>query len=70
MNRQCFEGICRQFAGQMKEIWGELSGDSLRVGAGRRDQVAGQAQQASGMEREAAARQLRDFQHLHRNWRF
>lgn len=69
MNGQSFEGICRQFAGKMKETWGELNGDPLRVGAGRRDRIAGQALQASGMEREAAERQLRDFRNLNRNWR-
>ncbi len=68
MNGTRFEGICRRFAGKMKEVWGELSGDTKLVAAGRRDQIVGQAQQASAMEREAAARQLRDFQHLHRNW--
>lgn len=69
MNGQCFEGICRQFAGKMKEIRGELTGDPLRVDAGRREQIAGKAQQASGMAREEAERQLRDFRNLHRHWR-
>lgn len=70
MNVKRFAGIGRQMAGWLNQAWGELSGDPLRVAAGRRAQIAGKAQQVSAIEQEAAARQLRDFQEHHRNWHF
>lgn len=70
MNGERFAGICLQFAGRMNQALGDLTGDWLRATAGRRDQIIGKAQQASGMAQEAAARQLRDFQHRNRNWYF
>lgn len=70
MNGQRFAGICLQLAGRLNQAWGELSGDPLRVAAGRRAQIIGKAQQVGAIEQEAAARQLRDFQEHHRNWHF
>lgn len=70
MNGEQFAGICRQLAGSLNQAWGELSGDTPRVVAARRDQTLGKAQQASGIAQQAAARQLRDFQHHNRNWYF
>lgn len=70
MNGERFEGICLQLAGKMNEAWGDLTGDWLRATAGRRDQIVGKARQASGIEQEQAARQLKDFQHTNRNWHF
>jgi uncharacterized protein YjbJ (UPF0337 family) len=70
MNGERFAGICLQLAGRMNQSWGELTGDQLRVTAARRDQITGKAQQASGIVQEAAARQMRDFQHQNRNWYF
>ena len=68
MNGERFAGICRQFAGTMNETWGELTGDPLRVAAGRRAQIFGKVQQRSGIAREESRRQLRDFLHRNRNW--
>ena len=70
MNEERFAGIRRQLAGMLSQAWGELTGDPLRVAAAIRDQDIGKAQQASGIVQEAAARQLRDFQHQNRNWYF
>jgi uncharacterized protein YjbJ (UPF0337 family) len=70
MSKERFAGICLQLAGKMNEIWGELTGDSRRSADGRRDQVAGKAQQASALEQEQAAQQLAEFRHDHRNWFF
>ena len=70
MSKERFAGIRLQLSGWMSEVWGELSGDSLRVAGGRRDQIIGKAQQAGAMEQEQAARQLAEFRHYHRNWFF
>jgi len=68
MNAERFAGICLQCAGRINETWGELSGDPLRAAAGRRTQMFGKAQQRSGMAKEDAERQLRDFLQRNRNW--
>ena len=65
MNGEQVAGICRQVAGRMNELWGDLTGDPLRAAEGRRRQIVGKTQQRSGIAHEEAARQLRDF--LHRN---
>ncbi len=70
MNTEQFAGICRQFAGRLNEVWGELTGDSLRAATGRRDQIVGKARQLSAIVNEQSARQLREFLHYHRNWYF
>ena len=70
MNGERFAGFCLQLAGRVNQAWGELTGDWLRETAGRRDQIIGKAKQAGAIAQEAAARQLRDFQHHHRNWHF
>lgn len=70
MNGERFAGICLQVVGRMKQAWGEATGDQLWSSAGRRDQIAGKARQASGIEHEQAARQLKDFQHHNRKWLF
>jgi uncharacterized protein YjbJ (UPF0337 family) len=70
MNRERVTGICLQWAGKLNQAWGELSGDARRVSVGRREQLIGEIWQASAVEEEAAARQLRDFQHHNRNWHF
>lgn len=70
MSKKRFTGICLQLAGKMNEAWGEWTDDSQRSADGRRDQVIGKAQQAAAVEQEAAARQLAEFRHDHRNWFF
>ncbi|MCK9381998.1 MAG: CsbD family protein [Sulfuritalea sp.] len=70
MNGKRFAGIWLQLAGRVNQAWGELTDDPLRETAGRRDQVTGKTQQAGAIAQEAAARQLRDFQHDNRNWYF
>jgi len=70
MNEERIAGIRRQLAGMLSQVWGELSGDPLRVTAARREQIVGKTQQDNGIVQEASARQLRDFQQQNRNWYF
>lgn len=70
MSKEGFAGICLQWAGRIRESWGEWTGDSLLADVGRRDRITGKAQQDSAMVREQAARQLKDFQNHNRNWYF
>jgi len=67
MNGERFAGTCREFAGRMNETWGGLTGDPLRVDAGRRAQIVGRTQRRNGIAKEDSARQLKDFLHRNRN---
>jgi len=70
MSKERFAGICRELSGWISEAWGELIGDWRMAVAGRHDQAIGRVQQDSAIERERAARQLKDFRHHNRNWYF
>jgi len=67
MNRDRFAGGWKQLSGKVKERWGILINDPRCESTGRRDQLAGRIQERSGISKEEAARQLRDF--LDRNRR-
>lgn len=70
MSKERYAGIWLELSGRIVEAWGELIGDPRMVATGRCDQAVGSTQQDSALEREQAARQLRDFRHHHRNWLF
>jgi uncharacterized protein YjbJ (UPF0337 family) len=70
MNGERLAGIYLQITGKINQAWGGMIGDPLRVAAARRDEIMGKVQQACAIEQVESARQLRDFQHLHRNWHF
>ena len=70
MSKERFAGIFLELSGWIVEAWGEMIGDSRMAATGRRDRAVGSAQQDSALEREQAARQLKDFRHHHRNWLF
>jgi len=68
MNRERVEGNWKQFSGKLKEHWGKLTRDELRVDAGKRDQLAGSMQVRRGCSREETERQVREFLHRNRDW--
>lgn len=70
MSKERFAGIFLELSGWIGEAWGELIGDSRMAASGRRDQAVGRARQDSAIEREQAARQLKEFRHHNRNWFF
>lgn len=70
MSKERFAGISLELSGWISEAWGRLIGDAGLAARGRRDQAAGRVQQDSAVEREQAARQLREFRHHNRNWFF
>jgi len=67
MNRDRFEGACRQIAGSVRARWSALTGDESGRATGERDQRAGQMQVRCGMLKERLDRQLRDFLLRHRD---
>jgi uncharacterized protein YjbJ (UPF0337 family) len=62
MNWDHIEGNWKQFKGHAKEQWGKLTDDQLGVIAGKRDQLAGKIQETYGITKDAAEKQLTDWQ--------
>ncbi|MFT3807941.1 CsbD family protein [Arenimonas sp.] len=62
MNNDIIKGKWRQLAGRMKRQWGRLTDDDLAVLEGTRDYLSGRIQERYGLAREAAERQVREFE--------
>ena len=56
------EGNWKQFEGKVKEQWGDLTADEIDVINGRRDQLAGTIQEAYGISKEEAERQVQEWE--------
>jgi uncharacterized protein YjbJ (UPF0337 family) len=56
------EGNWKQFKGKVKAKWGDLTDDELDVIDGRREELVGRIQEAYGIAREEAERQVNDFE--------
>jgi len=61
MNWDQIKGNWKQFAGKVKEKWGVLTDDDLKVISGKRDQLAGILQERYGYEKEKAETELDEF---------
>ena len=68
MNRDTFEGACRQLAGKARSGWCGLTGDAPGRAAAERDQRAGGMQLRCGLSKERLDRQLGEFRFRNRNW--
>ncbi len=68
MNRDRLEGNLKQWGGIVNEQWGKLTGNHLRVVAGKRDRRFGRLQEQYGASLENADRQLKDFFARNRDW--
>ncbi|HLO61743.1 MAG TPA: CsbD family protein [Azonexus sp.] len=66
MNWDIVEGNWKQFKGKVKAQWGNLTDDQLDTIAGRRTELAGKIQEAYGISKDEAERQIRDFEDLNR----
>jgi uncharacterized protein YjbJ (UPF0337 family) len=62
MNWDRVEGNWKTFKGQVKQQWGKLTDDDLDVIAGRREELLGRIQNAYGMSRDDADRQIREWE--------
>ncbi len=62
MNWDIVEGNWKQFKGKVKAQWGNLTDDQLDTIAGRRTELAGKIQEAYGISKDEAERQIRDFE--------
>lgn len=69
MNWDQVKGNWKQFQGKVKEQWGKLTDDQLDVIDGRRDQLAGKLQEAYGIGKEEAERQISKFETRYATWK-
>lgn len=61
MNWDQVEGKWKQYKGQMREKWGELSDDDIHVIAGRRDELIGKIQERYGYAKDRASKEVDSF---------
>jgi uncharacterized protein YjbJ (UPF0337 family) len=62
MQWDTIEGNWKQFKGKVKEQWGKLTDDDLDRISGKKDQLAGRLQEAYGIGKDDAERQIREFE--------
>ena len=62
MNWDQIKGQWNEYKGMAKERWGELTDDEITRIEGNRDQLIGKIQQRYGLAKEAAERQVHDFE--------
>jgi len=62
MNWDRVEGNWKTLKGQVKQQWGRLTDDDLDVINGKRDELLGRIQNAYGMSRDDADRQIREWE--------
>lgn len=67
MNKDTMEGNWTELKGKVKQKWGKLSDDKLDQVNGKRDQLAGEIQQAYGVSRDEADKQVKDFEETSRH---
>ena len=56
------KGNWRNYKGRLKEKWGELTDDDLDRIEGKRDQLLGTLQNRYGRTKDAAEREVREFE--------
>lgn len=56
------QGNWKQFKGKVKSQWGKLTDDQLDVIDGEREQLAGKIQEAYGISRDEAEKQIKRFE--------
>lgn len=70
MNWDRIQGNWKQFTGQAKEQWSQLTDDDFHVVAGRRDRLAGKIQERYGIAIDAAEKQIAEWELNATNARF
>lgn len=62
MNWNIVKGTWKQFRGEVRAHWGELTDDHLDIIAGRRNVLAGKIQETYGITRDEAEQQIKRFE--------
>jgi uncharacterized protein YjbJ (UPF0337 family) len=55
------EGNWKQVKGKVKEKWGKLTDDDLKIIAGKRDQLEGKIQERYGIQKDVARKEIDDW---------
>ena len=63
MNWDQIKGDWKQFSGNVKEQWGNLTDSELTTIAGQREQLIGVLQKRYGYAKEQAEKEIREFTH-------
>ncbi|SFM92754.1 Uncharacterized conserved protein YjbJ, UPF0337 family [Izhakiella capsodis] len=66
MNEDRISGHWKQFKGKVKEKWGQLTDDDLRMIEGKRDQLVGRIQERYGYGKDQAEKELKDWENSNR----
>ena len=61
MNTDTMKGNWTQLKGKIKEKWGKLTDDDLKVVEGKADQLVGRIQERYGYAKERAEKECTDF---------
>ncbi|HKS72307.1 MAG TPA: CsbD family protein [Terriglobales bacterium] len=61
MNTDQMEGKWKQMKGALKQKWGNLTDDDLKIIEGNRDQLVGKVQERYGIAREDAQKQVEEW---------
>ena len=56
------QGSWKQLEGKVKAKWGKLTDDDLAYVDGKRDQLLGRIQERYGIQKEAAEKQLKEWE--------
>lgn len=70
MNSDTVAGNWKQFKGKVQTRWGKLTNDTLDVINGKSTQLVGKVQEAYGISRDEAEKQVKEFQRQHNDYRF
>ncbi len=65
MNSDQVEGKWKQLKGTVKEKWGDLTDDDLKIIGGKKDVLVGKIQERYGITREEAQKQADEFHDKH-----
>ena len=61
MNQDTIQGNWKQLSGQIKQQWGKLTDDDLKIAEGNAEYLSGKLQERYGIARDEADRQIREF---------
>jgi uncharacterized protein YjbJ (UPF0337 family) len=61
MNSDQMQGKWKQIKGSVKERWGKLTDDDINIIDGKHDQLVGKIQEKYGIAREAAQKQVDEW---------
>jgi len=62
MNEDRIQGKWKQLSGTLKEKWGKLTEDDLKVVEGNSEYLAGKIQERYGVAKDEAEKQVREYE--------